>query len=198
MPSFKKKTSFRTASVGLCLIEGVEITFDDRSAQKNDKGDSKGILAIVKVKTAECIQHPDDVGIPFQDTFPLWTDFGFERFGGLMLSMFPDKFKADKDYPLGFFNDDKVQKKISKGFAGTHFGSDIRIDKVLKQDAKPGSTDDSDYLTFNKLGDVYDKDEYKDASKSLKAAANGSGGAGTSGGSATPEGGGSGDDDEWE
>ena len=163
MPKFKKDTDFKNPEPGLYLMEGVEITFDDRSNEDDGKGGKKGVLATVKSKTLE--GHADSLGLNVQDTFPLWTPFGFERFGGLMVCAFPKGFKMEKDYPMGHFNDAKIQNKIQKGFGGIHFGSNVRHDKVLKQGASAGSKEKNDYLIFAKLGSVYDTSEYEELTK---------------------------------
>ena len=162
MPKPKKKISFRSAAEGLALVEGVEISFEI----KPDDGDKKkGLFATAKFKVVEHSADPESNGIGFQDTYPLWVEFGEERFLGLACAMFPKGFKEDKDYPMGYFNDKKIQAKLEKQFGGIQFGTLIRHDRQLKKGAKTGSTNENDWMIFAKLGDVLDKEEYKEALK---------------------------------
>jgi len=193
MPKFNKDADFKPVAQGLALMEGVEVVFEDKSAEKGKDDRPKGLLVKVKCKVVEHVAHPDSNDGHVQESFPLWTDFGFARFGGLMLAMFPQKFDANKDYPLNFFNDKKIQTWISKSFGGMQFGAMIKHDKQLKQGLEKASSE-SDYMIFSKMPTVYDKEEFKEVRAAQGGAPASDAPAGDSGADAGATAGG---DDDW-
>ncbi len=117
MPRPVTDFDFELPEEGYHIAQVSEINFIDTE---------KGLLAKTKSEILDG-EHPENIGQLLFDNFPLYVDVGVMRLLGLLTVTINI---PDKDYPIEYFDDAKIQAKVAAQLTGKAFGCKVKHNKT--------------------------------------------------------------------